>query len=497
MGGSPGAVGAHTELQRVLKFSPAEWDNYSPPPDLSKEGLESLAEFGTPIVGSFVGKERLDHVRRWIAGVQELAEPRAVFMDTTTIAAVDSLVFDDDRSKLAPSTLLDLANFVSAIVLHDQIFHLKSPHLSSLRLNESIGGSPALVEIPVAIMDVDGEGGLLTAFWYQACDEINEIRRSELPDPKREEGNDISALWGELFGTAGKLNVFDPDIRDDYDSRGPGLVSKLVQYGDRTLDMPSRRELNQEELFTQRSRLASECNHRFLFNKLFSKAIRLPYQPNTFRVPFQKWLYDRSRTVEKGLSLAPFLDDQYREMIAKRIDMGATEMTLPFFLTALLRRISKREEFGEELASMRRRAYPLRKKLADLESAIKNGDLSEIDPLRKAIRGEAVRLTEWLQPAAISAAAAAVMTGAASDLSGGLLTAVLVLTYAAQYSGSAVSKLQERLVRPERWFIQKTAESATALTKAHGKLASLWGLPEAHALTLVQRLNVLAQSQRL
>jgi hypothetical protein len=79
-------------------------------------------------------------------------------------------------------------------------------------------------------------------------------------------------------------------------------------------------------------------------------------------------------------------------------------MTLPFFLTAFLQRISKREEFGEELAEMRLRARPLRQKLADLEFAIKKGDLSEIEPLRKAIRGDGVSLAEWLQPAAISGA---------------------------------------------------------------------------------------------
>jgi hypothetical protein len=273
----------------------------------------------------------------------------------------------------------------------------------------------------------------------------------------------------------------------------------LLEGSDRTLSMnlPLAEHWGQEQFLVAQGRLASECNHRYLFNKSFSQAIQLPYLPNTFRVPFQRWLYDRSWTVEKGLSLATYLDEEYREMIAKRINIGATEMALPFFLTALLQRISKRKEFGDVLATMRLRAQPLRQKLADLESAIKNGDLREIEPLRNAIRGEGISLTEWLQPAALAGVVAALLTEGASRLSGALMTALAVLVYASQYSRSAASKLQDRLVRPERWFIQNLAQSAAALTNAHGKIASLWPVREDYAAKLIQRLNVLAQSQRL
>jgi hypothetical protein len=68
------------------------------------------------------------------------------------------------------------------------------------------------------------------------------------------------------------------------------------------------------------------------------------------------------------------------------------------------------------------------------------------------------------------------MADGASHLSAGLTAAILVLTYASQYSRSAVSKLRDRLLRPDRWFISNTAQSALALANAETKIASLWGV---------------------
>jgi hypothetical protein len=78
-----------------------------------------------------------------------------------------------------------------------------------------------------------------------------------------------------------------------------------------------------------------------------------------------------------------------------------------------------------------------------------------------------------------------------------LIVALLVLTYASQYSPSAVSKLKDRILRNERWFIQDTAQAANALTNARGKIAKLWHVHEGFETNLVQRLNVLARSTQL
>jgi hypothetical protein len=128
-------------------------------------------------------------------------------------------------------------------------------------------------------------------------------------------------------------------------------------------------------------------------------------------------------------------------VLAERIGVGQTEMSLPFFLTAILQKISKREEFGEALAEMRLRAHPLRQKLTELELAIKRCDIVEIGALRRAVNGESLTLIQLLQPAAIAGAVAAVLTEGSGHLSRTLIGAILVLTYASQYSASAVSSL--------------------------------------------------------
>jgi hypothetical protein len=301
---------------------------------------------------------------------------------------------------------MDLAHFVSAVVLQDQIFHLKSQHISSLKLNNVIGGSPVLIEIPVDALNLDGSAGLLTALWDHACAQIGLLKRSaDKPGPGREEIEDISTLWRELFGLpTGKLDVFDSEIKNDYDSAGAGLIRKLVESTDHvelSMQVANEDHFGVSELARKQSRLASECNYRYLFNRLLSCATDLPYIPNAFRVPFQRWWYERGLVVEKAFSLSDYIDAQYRVTIAARIGVGPTNMMLPFFLTALLQRISRLEEFGEELARMRHRALPLRRKWADLEAAIKRGDVNQIESLRKDLNGEVVTLTDWLQPTAM------------------------------------------------------------------------------------------------
>jgi len=118
------------------------------------------------------------------------------------------------------------------------------------------------------------------------------------------------------------------------------------------------------------SKLASECQHRYLFNQFFSNAIHLPYVPNSYRAPFQSWLMERGGVVLNHLAIAEHIDKEYRNLIAERLKIGPTNLSLPFFLTAVLSRISKICDFGTALADLRLRARPLRQRLAELDDAI-------------------------------------------------------------------------------------------------------------------------------
>jgi hypothetical protein len=375
------------KLQVMLEKFREDPTHFLPPADFSSRGLDCFAEFGSPIVARDVSASRVDDVRKWIANVGGVAEPRAVFMDTTTVAAVEALLLDGDKNLLRSETLLDLSNFVSAFVLHDQVFHIKTPYLDSVQLNEALGGEPVIVELPIDLLDVDGPSGLLTAFWNMACDIIYEMNCSERSEPgelenssdaaKVEEIDYIEWAWGQIVGAApGELNI-STRSRLTTIPRAPLLIRKLVAsdlghsvVSDHILSIVSAHPTYREDAMSSLSKLASECQHRYLFNQFFSNAIHLPYVPNSYRAPFQSWLMERGGVVLNHLAIAEHIDKEYRNLIAERLKIGPTNLSLPFFLTAVLSRISKIGDFGTALADLRLRARPLRQRLAELDDAI-------------------------------------------------------------------------------------------------------------------------------
>ena len=130
-----------------------------------------LAEFGTFLAyfDGQPGEREADGVRQWAADVAASGSPNAVYMDTTTIATARRLLGGEAPSY--PAALFDLANFVNAVVLSDTIFHLESPHLDSIRINEFLGltNDPVLISVPTTSAG-PGIGSVLRGAWLQSME---------------------------------------------------------------------------------------------------------------------------------------------------------------------------------------------------------------------------------------------------------------------------------------------------------------------------------------
>lgn len=491
------APAAPSRLLEMLDILARDPTSFLPPPQYDEHQVENLVTFGSTFAARDVPIDRLADVRKWIDEVVAATGPRAVFMDTTTIAGLECVLVPG-KEHFTPETLLDLNNFVTSFVLYDQIFHLKNSRVDSFKLNELLDSGPVFVEIPVDMFDLDGPGALLTELWDTSRQIREELRCADtyyLDRVLTEEVEHITRVWEKVLGASpGELDLLNLDYVGDYASNGPELIEELL---DRTADPIT--VSNYERVCMDRmdrqsfnrglSRLIGECHQRYLFNKLFSQSISLQYVPNAFRAPFEHWLYLRSGVITKHLTVAKYLDQEYRNIIAERLRVGSTKIVVPLFLSAVLARVSNLSEVPGVLADLRIRARPLRERLSALDQAINKGDLNEIEALRNALKCEAVKLTEFIQPAALAGAVAAMVPILSEHPTPALITAIMLLTYASQYSHKTVETLKTRLLHPERRFLVSTAQAAASVTRLGGKISLLWGIREDYADSVLQSMR--------
>src|ERR1043165_3212541 len=131
------AIKAILSGQRVATLDP-----YS----LGKDQLAGFVEFGSALptsIYTLTPKEvdrRFSELRGWMQHVSGDNKLNAVYLDTTTLHTVRSLILDETNPLryLVPATLLDLNNFINCVVLFDHIFFLENSHIDPYELNEAL-----------------------------------------------------------------------------------------------------------------------------------------------------------------------------------------------------------------------------------------------------------------------------------------------------------------------------------------------------------------------
>src|SRR6185312_6173164 len=114
-------------------------DNFSP------DQFTSFAEFGIHFhshraLSQQQIEQRFNEVRSWMSSFLAGAKGNALYMDTTTLYTVERLTeLTGTPIVCSPSALLDLSNFVNAVVLYDHVFHLENDSLDSIKINEALG----------------------------------------------------------------------------------------------------------------------------------------------------------------------------------------------------------------------------------------------------------------------------------------------------------------------------------------------------------------------
>jgi hypothetical protein len=474
------------------------------PRRFSSKAFQDFAEFGVPF------EVRSDDVRNWLNRFVGDDSLNAVYLDTTTLHTVQSLVLRREAQLLTPATLLDLSSFVNAVVLYDHVFHLENKQTDSFELNEALGNEPVTISLPIFSLDTflaargafqpqtsigtqvgaqpDGDPSLvafrevLERLWYQTEFHLSTLEIGDNPDDRsHEDYREITNAWKVLFLGMDQDGSWVSRAGDwkarEYSSLPLQLLPRLVE----AETMVGKEQLEMfDAIKGQRSGsppydLISECSLRGLFNIMVSNFLGLRYMPNSFRLPFQRFLYLRAQSVTVHLQSIRPIQDAYQKVANTYFTPQDANLVLPFFLAAVLAQISSLDEFFEVLSAVRSKATTFRQHRGELDSALQSGDAIAAKKLYDAIVIDGHQLTKSFSYAPVAGAAAAILPLLGSNTGILILTAIAGLTAFSQFSAESVERLKNRVLRPQFWFLSELSSVAARLTSAYPKIAELWG----------------------
>jgi hypothetical protein len=434
--------------------------------------LEHQIEFGAPFRNFFDDPDPQAYgaaVRNWIQACIASPRPNAVFMDTTTIQTALSLL-KGDRQILTPMTLLDLANVTSALIVNDNIFHLENSDLDSPSFNDLLHDR-AFIPLPVSAK-AGAVGSFALSHWRQSRLYLNRVAQA---DPElSEDARAIKEAWEAILGPGTNWSHWHDD-QISFSNRVYGEESRPREFLSNVTELFNRGAMAGARPDAGRvGDFVNECNLRSLFNWSVAYALKLPYVANSFRLPFQQFLYARGEATRQHL--VRFLDEKYREQARA---FGAIEhrVRVPLFLAAILAKASSLANVVERLQEFRSKAASFRSRKAELEAAIRREDLKASKELMRSLEvEEGPKLMQY----AISAGGVILLgyIGAAVHqlhpdpmhallISGELLGGGLFVKF-------AEDRLLHPLFSPRLRLISTTVDYASQSMSIGEKVASIW-----------------------
>jgi hypothetical protein len=143
--------------------------------------------------------------------------------------------------------------------------------------------------------------------------------------------------------------------------------------------------------------------------------LKVPYLPNSFRLPFRQFLYQRAGQIQRELLSMRELGDEYRRQVAAYRSSTEETLTVPLFLVAVLARIQSVNQFLEVVCELRSAARSFRALRRELDLVLANGDLKAAKTLRSAIHDDAGGLLRRFPYVPVAAATSAILTGLGSS----------------------------------------------------------------------------------
>jgi hypothetical protein len=442
------------------------------------------------------------------------AQPRhypgtGVLLDITTIVTLTELL---EGGRLSPVTLWDLSRAVTAMVCYDNVFHFASSWVDDTRLNALLGES-AFRALKAPSQDpahkFRGVAGLFNNAWNETHVLMHRLEHNIGMDTL--EGmavDDLARQWALTLGQEltphDVINVRESNFK--WSSPGPALLSQLLVSGDsgdeldlqlQLIERFSSRAPNIAEIRRKRLRKSiRESNYRGHVNERLAHHLKLPYLPNTARLPFRGLFYDQPRMISDRLPSVIALDDYYSERASQAKLLCGPPFVLPVFLALVLRRATKPQDLWAAIAQLRVDAAAYRKRREELDAALERGDLDVTKATLDAVRTEASKLTTLLSDASKAAGNAALTSietdpvsyVAATPLDWALKGITFLIAGARKLVPPSVARrLAWRMCRPEFRFLSDVGSESRAITDSFPAIRNLWGVPDSTGAEFIRR----------
>jgi hypothetical protein len=218
----------------------------------------------------------------------------------------------------------------------------------------------------------------------------------------------------------------------------------------------------------------NECNLRSLFNWSIAYAFKLPYVPNSFRLPFQQYLYANGEAARQNI--VRFLDDKYLERTG---EFGSIEhrVRVPLFLASILARASNLAEVVDLLRETRSKAASFRTRKAELEDAIRREDLKASKELMRALAVEESPKLWHFAGAAAAVMALGYIGAAVHGLHPGPMNGLEIAGHifgGGLFIKFAEERLLRNLISPRYRVIASASDFASQSMNMTEKVSSLW-----------------------
>ena len=394
-------------------------------------------------------------------------------MDTTTIQTALSLL-QGNSDILTPMTLLDLANVVSALIVNDNVFHLASSHLDSTSFNELLGNEPIFIPIPVNQNCPPAVGSLTIGHWKQSRVYLTTLAHPESRYP--EDARAIRSAWETILGPGSDWKNWHEETIE-FVNRHYGEESDPPRFLAEATDLFRAGTFADRKPMISRGRVGDfvgECNLRSLFDWSIAYAFKLPYVPNSFRLPFQQFLYAKGDATRQYL--IRFLDNETLKK-AREVQSIEHHLRVPQFLSAILGRASSLQEVVQLLQGYRLDAVALRKRKAEVDGAIRREDYKAIKKLMQSMElEEKPRLWQYAA-GAVGVVALGYIGAAVQELHPASIHALEVAGEILATAG--IAKVGEEaavgyLYKPRFRFINKAVDFASETLDMRDKVSELW-----------------------
>lgn len=442
--------------------------------------VTDLAEVGRTSFRMFCGGDPdpcLDEIRMWLSQAVDLpGDSNNVLLDNTTVALGTELGSRWDNRRFTVWQFWDLCTVLTAIVTSDRIFHLEHPEVDSEEINLMLGNEQ--VFIPITYESSDPASALFRGILEECISFLRNI-----PSAKERR---FEELWQSLLGVSEDLPAWNERFKNDTISSDVTGTRMLLQSEEWELtethqSMRSMGDLAKSDYLGD---YVVYSNLRGLFNMQVANLLGLPYVPNGLRLPVRVALLEDGigfldgpfgqRGEEARLALATI--EQAHRQYADRLQMGAARrwLTVPFFPTAILNRVSKLSELFEVTAEMRKSAASLRRHKRELDAACDIGSSKDVARIQSAISGEGRELARQLDAPVVSVLVTSLpaIAGMLDGLRAGMIGALAVTSLALPIA----RKLADRVSKPQFWFLERVGDTARESLNSRSKIEELWNV---------------------